>query len=128
MKRIQEWTNIWYREGQIGEEEKDWIETGGSKAAKIHGNIKTQKSNWPYRYIISFIGTPIEKLAEWAEVHLKSIARLHPAYIKDTGHFLQYIEDLNTSKGPFNTYKILLVQEIYKISIQAVTHKNVLKL
>ena len=109
LKRIQEWTNKWHSEEQIGEEEKDWIETGGSKAAKIQGNIKTHKLNWPYRYIISCNGTPIENLAKWVEVYLKSLARQHPAYIKDTGHFLQYIEDLNTLKGPFNTDKILLV-------------------
>ena len=65
--------------------------------------------NSPYRYIISCIGTPIENLAKWVEYHLQLLSRQHKAYIKDTTHFPNYLEDLNISKGPFNADSVILV-------------------
>ena len=109
LQKVKNWTIKWYDECQIGEEEREWITSVNSKPAKIHANIKTHKRNWPYRYIISCIGTPIENLAKWVEYHLKLLSRQHKAYIKDTTHFLNYLEDVNISKGPFNADSVLLV-------------------
>ena len=64
LQKVKNWTVKWYDECQIGEEEREWITSVNSKPAKIHANIKTHKRNWPYRYIISCIGTPIENLAK----------------------------------------------------------------
>ena len=100
-------------------------DTLNSKPAKILANIKTQKRNWPYRHIISRIGTPIENLAKWVEYHLKLLSRQHKAYIKDTTHFLNYLEDLNISKGPFNADSVLLVTRDIANFTLAVTLKNV---
>ena len=109
MERVQKWAVKWNREEQIGEEEMDWIVSVTSKPGKVYGNIKTHKENWPYRYILSCNGTPIENLAKWIEFHLKPLARIHKAYIKDTGHLLNLLEDLNVSKGPFDAHSTLIV-------------------
>ena len=84
----------------MSEEQLEWITSGNPQASRVHASIKTHKRNWPYRYIISCNGTPIENLAKWVELQLKPLSRIHKAYIKDISHFLQYIEDLNTSEMP----------------------------
>ena len=48
-------------------------------------------------------------LGKWVELKLKPPSRIHKAYIKDTSQFLQYIENLNTSKGPFDANSTLLI-------------------
>ena len=58
--------------------------------------------------MISCIGTTIENLAKWVEYHFKLLSRQHKAHIKDTLHFLNYLEDLNIWKGPFNAHSVLL--------------------
>ena len=94
-QKVNQWAHKWFNEENIGEKELEWITCSGTWTGKAYANIKTHKVNWPYRYIISSIGTTIENLALWVEYHPKILARSHPAYIKDTGHFLRYIEELN---------------------------------
>ena len=50
-------------EESIGEEELSWITCSDTRLGKTYANIKTHKDQWPYRYIISSIGTAIENLA-----------------------------------------------------------------
>ena len=87
-----------YREENIGEEEYEWILHSNTRPGKAYANIKTHKEHWLYRYIISSIGTAIEKLAPWAEFHIKPLAKSHLEYIKYTGHLLNHIEEINTAK------------------------------
>ena len=107
--KINEWAQKWYTEENIGEEELSWITCSDPRSGKTYANIKTHKDQWPYRYIISSIGTAIENLARWIEFHLKLLARSHPAYIKDTDHFLNYIEGINLKEGPFEPNSVVLV-------------------
>ena len=93
--RIKEWCNKFAVSGAITDRERDWISKKDTKAATIYGNVKVHKDGDPLRYIISSIGTAIENLGQWVEYHLAPLARMHPAYLKDTQHFLRYIEDKN---------------------------------
>ena len=68
----------------------------------------TKKVYLIYRYVISARETAVEKLARWSEFKLKSHARKHPAYLKDTTDFLKCIEDINVRKGPFDEMKTVL--------------------
>ena len=83
------------RKKQIGTEEAEYIICGNIKPAKVYANIKTHKKTGPYRYIVSYNNSAIEKLAQWVEYQLKSLARQHSACLKDTKHLLKFIEDLN---------------------------------
>ena len=112
--RINEWARKWNLRENIGEEEYEWMTQSGLRPGKTYANIKTHKGGWPYRFIISSIGTPIENLARWIEFHLKPLSRKHPSYIKDTGHFLNFIEELNETKGPFEPGSVLLVSRDIK--------------
>ena len=40
----------------------------------FYANIKIHKKTWPYRYIVSCNNSAIEKLAQWVEYQLKSLA------------------------------------------------------
>ena len=98
---IKMWANKWKERGALTAEVVSWICEGDKKPGKVYANIKTHKETWPYRFIISCKGTSMENLARWNEYHLKYSSTKHKAYLKDTSHFLNYIEDLNAKHGPF---------------------------
>ena len=51
-------------------------------------------------FVMSAQGTATEVLAKWIECKLKSYARLHKSYIRDTKAFLQYLEIVNETRAP----------------------------
>ena len=108
-EKVNNWVMKWEREEQIGREEAEYIICGYNKPAKVYANIKTHKKTWPYRYIVSCNNSAIEKLAQWVEYQLKSLARQHPAYLKDTKHLLKFIEDLNDQQGPFQKEQVIMI-------------------
>ena len=57
LQKVSKWTRKWKREGVLGMSECDWIVAGYPKLAKLYANIKTYKTNWPYRFIMSAKGT-----------------------------------------------------------------------
>ena len=65
--RVVERARKWNFQEKIGDEELEWITISGVRPGKTYANIKTHKADWPYRYIISSIGTAIENLARWVE-------------------------------------------------------------
>ena len=86
----------------------DWIIPAKVKPGNVHTNPKAHKEGLPYRYAISARETAMEKLARWSEFMLKSHARKHSAYLKDTTDFLKFIEDINIWKGPSDEMKTVL--------------------
>ena len=71
LQNVSKWTRKWEREGVLGMLECDWIVAGNPKPAKLYANIKTHKTNWPYRFIMSAKGTATKNLAKWLEIQLK---------------------------------------------------------
>ena len=61
--KVNEWAQKWCTEENIGEEELSWLTCSDTRLGRTYANIKTHKDQWPYRYIISSIGTAIENLA-----------------------------------------------------------------
>ena len=43
------------------------------------------------------------------EFQPKDLVRQHPAYLKDTKHFLKFIKNLNEDQGPFKENEIIMV-------------------
>ena len=87
----------------------EWISDVRSLPAKVYANIKTHKDGWPYRYIVLCNQTVIENLARWVEYQLKYLSRKRSTYLKDTKHFLSFIEDQNEKEGPFKLNEITMV-------------------
>ena len=77
------------------------------------------------RYIISYNQSAIEKLAQWVEFRLKYLARQHSTYLKDTKHFLNFIEEINEEQGPFKENEIIMISKDIRISIPAVKQENI---
>ena len=103
------WANKWHDKEVISEEEKEWIIPKEVRPANVYANPKAHKRDLPYRYIISAKGSATENLARWTEIKLKKFSGMRPAYLKDTTHFLRFIEDINIRKGPLDDLNTVLV-------------------
>ena len=56
---------------------------------------KIHKKNNPGRPIVNGIDSITEMISAYVDDNIKHLAKLVPSYIKDTGHFLNIIKDLN---------------------------------
>ena len=63
--------------------------------------IHKSKERPPGRPIVSGVSGPTEKISKLIDHFLQPIVKKLPAYLKDTTHFLQTIEDWNKEFGPF---------------------------
>ena len=99
-EKVERWLEKWQGDEGLSEEACEWIKAHNPKPATLYANIKTHKTDWPYRFIMSSRGTATEYLARWIEFKLKPYAQLHDSYIKDTKSFLNYIESINETKAP----------------------------
>ena len=75
-KKVKKLVNKLYRDGVISDDLKQYLTPRYAGKGKLKGNPKLHKPNAPYRTIVSGIGTPTEKLAEFAEHELTE--RHHP--------------------------------------------------
>ena len=80
-ERVQSWADKWEGREGITREVCDWIKVHSPRPATVHGNIKTHKPSWPYRFIMSAHGTATKRLARWVEHHLQPFAQQHTLYI-----------------------------------------------
>ena len=101
-ERVVKWSKKWVERGAIS---KDWalfIEPSLSKPGNMHGLIKTHKTSNPSRVISSGCGTAIENLSIFVEKYLYKEAAKLPSRIRDTGHMLDIIDELNAIGLPRN--------------------------
>ena len=82
---------------------KSCIQTECSTSGKMYGLIKTHKNNNPARIITSGCNTAIESLTIFVEKVLYDTASNLPSRIKDTGHMLDIIDEINNSNLPTNS-------------------------
>ena len=77
------WVDRWKGEEVLPEDKCLWVKAHNPKPATVYANIKTHKSEWLYKFIMSSRGTATENLARWIEHKLKPYAQLHSSYIRD---------------------------------------------
>ena len=87
----------------LHEKWKSYIQTKCSTSGKIYGLVKTHKSDNPSRIITRGSNTAIESLSIFVEKVLSDIASNLPSRIKDTGHILDVIEEVNSASLPTNS-------------------------
>ena len=76
------------------------LKTTDPKTPRFYMLPKVHKPGVPGRPIISAIGSPTSKIAEYVDYHLQPLASELPSFIKDTGAFLRKINSLdNTPEG-----------------------------
>ena len=69
----------------------------------MYGLVKTHKNNNPARIIMSGCDTAIESSSIFVAKVLDDIASNLPSRIKDTGHMLDIIDEINSSSLPSNS-------------------------
>ena len=79
------------------------IQTECSTSGKMYGLTKTHKNINPARIITSGCNTAIEPLSIFVEKVLYDTASNLPSRIKDTGHMLDIIDEINNSNVPTNS-------------------------
>ena len=87
----------------LDEKWKSYIQSECSASGKMHGLIKTHKNDNPARIITSGFNTAIESLSIFVKKVLYDIASKLPSRIKDTGHMLDIIDEINNSSLPTNS-------------------------
>ena len=111
IKKVREWRDKWI-EVLFDDDEAIWLLNNEAKPATVYASPKTHKGSWPLRRIISCCRTAIENVAKWVEVHLRHLAKIHPTYIKDTGHLLERIEQINEKYAPLRPTTQLISWDI----------------
>ena len=93
-KKVKKLVNKLYRDGVISDDLKQYLTPRYAGKGKLKGNPKLHKPNAPYRTIVSGIGTPTEKLAEFAEHELTECVETSPSYIRDTTDFISKLKEI----------------------------------
>ena len=78
----------------ITEEEALYLFRDNPRTSNFYTLPKIHKKNNPGRPIVNSIGSITERLSEYVDENIKSLAKLVPSYIKDTTHFITLINDI----------------------------------
>ena len=97
--RIEQWGEM----NILDEKWKSYIQTEYSTSGKMYGLKKTNKNNNPAQIITSDCNTAVESLSIFVEKVLHDIASNLPSRIKDTGHMLDIIDEINNYNLPINS-------------------------
>ena len=84
----------------------NFVGWGNNKPGNITGLVKAHKENYPFRVLTTGCGTAIENLLAFTEFFLGPLAQTHPAYIKDTTHFLNKIKEISETRVSSTRYLI----------------------
>ena len=101
--KVKTWVEKWSQKNILDQKWKSYIQTECSISGKMYGLIKTHKNDNPARIITSACNTAIESLSIFVEKVLYDIASNLPSRIKDTGHMLDIIDEINNSSLPTNS-------------------------
>ena len=69
------------------------------RTANLYLLPKIHKANNPGRPIINSVGSLTETISAYADEILRKYPKLAKSYIKDTGHFLQEIQNIHIREG-----------------------------
>ena len=87
----------------LDEKSKSSIQTECSTSGKMYGLKKTNKNNNPAQIITNDCNTAVESLSVFVKKVLHDIASNLPSIIKDTGHILDIIDEINNYNLPTNS-------------------------
>ena len=83
----------------ITEEEALYLFRDNPRTSKFYTLPNIHKKNNPGRPIVNSIGSITERLSEYVDENIKSLAKLIPSYIKDTTHFITLINDITVEEN-----------------------------
>ena len=94
--------------GQISDKWKNFILNVDAKPGKNVPLYKTHKDGIPARLLTTGCNTAIENLSKFVEKHCAPLTTNLPSRIRDTGHLLDIVDELNEQGIPPGTLLISL--------------------
>ena len=103
IQKVKEWADKWHNEGEITSEWKEFIVNENAKPGKNSTLYKTHKEGNPVRLLTSGCNTAIENLSRFIEIVCAPFTENLRSRIKNTGHLLDIIDELNEQGFPEDT-------------------------
>ena len=103
INKVKDWTNKWISRNEISKEWAKCIVNVNAVPGKNSTLYKTHKLNNPVHLLTTGCHTAIENLLSFIEVVCAPITNNIEARIRDTGHLLDIIDELNSERIPDNT-------------------------
>ena len=103
VEQVKQWTEKWIGRNEIDKNWKDFIINEEAQPGKNTPLYKTHKQNTPVRLLTTGCNTAIENLSRFLEVHSAPLTEDLPSRIKDTGHLLKLIDEINSKGLPEGT-------------------------
>ena len=103
IEQVRQWTEKWVGRNEVDKNWKEFIINEDAQPGKNTPLYKTHKPNTPVRVSTTGCNTAIENLSRFLEVHSAPLATQMPSRIKDTGHLLELIDDINLNELPEGT-------------------------
>ena len=100
IEKVRRWTEKWVGRKEIDKNWKEFIINEEAQPGKNTPLYKTHKNNTPVRLLTTGCNTAIENLSRFLEIHSAPLTTHLPSRIKDTGHLLELIDDINTKGLP----------------------------
>ena len=102
VESVKKWAAKWLEKKEITADWVDFIVNEDAQPGKNTPLYKTHKENTPARLLTTGCNTAIENLSRFLEVHSAPLSAQLPSRIKDTGHLLEIIDELNAKGIPDN--------------------------
>ena len=100
IQKVQDWCEKWKEEGSLPSEWCEYIVNKDATAAKNAPLYKTHKSGTPVRLLTSGCNSATEGLSLFVEKKCAPLAKQLKSRIRDTGHLLEIIDELNEKGIP----------------------------
>ena len=100
IEKVKHWAEKWHERKEILSEWKDFIINEDAQPGKNTPLYKTHKQNTPARLLTTGCNTAIENLSRFLEVHSAPLTTHQRSRIRDTGHLLELIDEINEKGIP----------------------------
>ena len=100
IESVKQWAEKWLEKKEISSDWKDFIINEDAQPGKNTPLYKTHKENTPARLLTTGCNTAIENLSRFLEVHSAPLTTQLRSRIKDTGHLLELIDEINDKGIP----------------------------
>ena len=108
IRRVKDWAETWHARNKISEEWKNFIINNEAVPGKNTPLYKTHKNNTPVRLLTTGCNTAIENLSKFLEQVSAPLTNTMRSRIKDRGHLLEIIDDINSRGVPPGTILVSL--------------------
>ena len=102
VKIVSDWADKWESRGDITKQWSNFVKNPDAVPGKNSTLYKTHKASVPVRLLTTGCNTATENLSRFVEKYTAPLAQNIPSRIKDTDHFLEIIDQINSDGLPDN--------------------------